>query len=403
MWKKIAIGSMTLIVAIFVALYWQINRAKTELAQFLNDHQITFTQLSLNLFPQPYLELTDVKWHDHKVRSVFAEKVNLQLDIATLFNPQKGHKQFTFQQAQFWYSGQTAPDLKNVNGQMSGEFFIESQQISFANLELHVAFDSPILLNTKQLQVSVQKGMIQQLSETESKAVLDYCNINGENFTFVNATLLRDKDSTLLSAQVSYLDNRPELQIDLSVKTIQENQQIIFTGKNIALVAWQNVFSLPQLFTGDMHASGEIILRNNKVQHGNAEIHIPQGQFKGINLFTLVAKYLPINYDEQSLQEKTLTTSFQNLHSHFSWDTRQLLLKQLAFISDKLTITGKGDVNLANMQCEIVLNLGLTDPQYQQFKLPIRFFDHCYSPQYKVEFNKHLRNQLKDLLKEKFR
>ncbi|MXN88527.1 hypothetical protein [Pasteurella canis] len=403
MWKKIAMSCIVIILAILLALYWQINHVKTIFAQSLNNSHISFNQLSLNFYPQPYFELTNVKWYGQKERSIFAEKINLELDVTALLNPQKSLKQFTFQQAQFWYSGQVEPDLKNVNGEIIGEFFIDEKQIRFANTHLKMTFEHPILFNTKQLQISVQKGVIQQLSETEFKVVLDYCKINGEDFTFVNATFSKSKESSLFSSQVAYLDNHPELQVSFSIKNLGENQQAVFTGKNIALASWQNVLSLPQLFTGYMDASGEVILQNNKVQSGHIEMDIPEGQFKGINLLALVARYLPINYDEQRLKEKALTTSFQNLRSRFSWDTRQLLLKQFTFISDKLAVEGKGDINLTNMQCEIVLNLGLTYPQYQQFKLPIRFFDHCYSPQYKVEFNQHLRHQLKDLLKEKFK
>ena len=53
------------------------------------------------------------------------------------------------------------------------------------------------------------------------------------------------------------------------------------------------------------------------------------------------------------------------------------------------------------MQCDVNLNLRANNEKYQEFVLPLRFFDNCYSPQYEVRFDKDLRNQIKHLIKRK--
>ena len=62
---------------------------------------------------------------------------------------------------------------------------------------------------------------------------------------------------------------------------------------------------------------------------------------------------------------------------------------------------GNGQVNLQSMQCDVNLNLRANNEKYQEFVLPLRFFDNCYSPQYEVRFDKDLRNQIKHLIKRK--
>jgi len=43
------------------------------------------------------------------------------------------------------------------------------------------------------------------------------------------------------------------------------------------------------------------------------------------------------------------------------------------------------------------------DEKYKKLALPIRFFDSCYAPQYKLNIDKNFRHQLKELIKEKLK
>ena len=55
------------------------------------------------------------------------------------------------------------------------------------------------------------------------------------------------------------------------------------------------------------------------------------------------------------------------------------------------------------MQCDIRLNIGMSNPKYRELSLPMHFFDTCYSPQYKIEVNKNFREQLKDYIKQRIK
>ena len=80
--------------------------------------------------------------------------------------------------------------------------------------------------------------------------------------------------------------------------------------------------------------------------------------------------------------------------------------KSKAEIQEKTTALlaeGSGAIDLDNVQCDVNLTLKSTNEKYKKLALPIRFFDSCYSPQYKVNIDQNFRHQLKELIKEKLK
>ena len=80
--------------------------------------------------------------------------------------------------------------------------------------------------------------------------------------------------------------------------------------------------------------------------------------------------------------------------------------KSKAEIQEKTTALlaeGSGAIDLDNVQCDVNLTLRSTNEKYKKLALPIRFFDSCYSPQYKVNIDQNFRHQLKELIKEKLK
>ena len=80
--------------------------------------------------------------------------------------------------------------------------------------------------------------------------------------------------------------------------------------------------------------------------------------------------------------------------------------KSKAEIQEKTTALlaeGAGAIDLDNVQCDVNLTLRSTNEKYKKLALPTRFFDSCYSPQYKVNIDQNFRHQLKELIKEKLK
>ncbi|MGC6360046.1 hypothetical protein ACNO7O_08485 [Bisgaard Taxon 45] len=403
MLKKIAISFCAVIVAIFALVFWQIDRFHSELTHSLNEKQVTFSEHHIHFFPQPEILLSNVKWQDKHARSVSVANMSLQSDFWSLLAPQKRIKQVRFEQMNIEYSGQQKPDLVGVNGQIEGDFLIDANQIHLANVLLTLRFAQPLLFNTQQLDIALNKGLI-KYSSSDWQMILDDIQVNGERFVFWQLDATKQPMMWSITSEMHYADSQPQLRFNLQLfNKVNAEQRLTFVGENIALTPWQKMLNLPHLFSGQADIAGELLLTDNKTEKGQLEIKIPAGQFNGLNLLALVTKYLPIHYDETRFASKEINTTFQHLQSSLAWDSTRLNLAKLTFQIDQVGVTGQGVINLNTMNCDVTLNVGLTVPQYQHFSLPIRFFDSCYSPQYKVEFKQHLRHQLKNLIKEKLR
>ncbi|HDR1021164.1 TPA: hypothetical protein QB352_000400 [Pasteurella multocida] len=409
MWKKLVVAFSVMIAFICILGYMQLQRVNDELTQRLQQQNITFQTLDFDLYPNTQLTLSDANWNnpqtDAKVRSIFAEKLHLELDFWSLLQPQNAVRKFSFENAKLWSNEKKEPEFSKIDGEITGDFFLEPQRFSFANAEFNIRFDKPILLNTKQIQLSVAKGEILRLAHLQYQFQWDYVRLNGEDFPFLKAKLnMMSPQQLELSGQIDYLNQRPSSTFALNTQVQSDAAKSLqIQGENIVAEQWLKVLDLPVLLTGTTAVSGNLLVEENQAKTGELNVAVQQGELKGLNLLTLVKKYLPINVDDQQLKEKNTDTSFDSMTANVKWDKNNAWLNQLTLKTKYIAVTGNGTADLATMQCDITLNLGLSQLEYAYFQLPIRFFDNCQSPQYKVEFNKNFRHQLKDLLKEKFR
>ena len=157
-------------------------------------------------------------------------------------------------------------------------------------------------------------------------------------------------------------------------------------------------FRLPVFAGGKGDIEAELQFDRLQPERGRFLINVEQGKLQGLNFLQLVSQYLPINYS----QTNELATPYERFIAVFRWHKQGLLIDDLHLRNKDLLIFGRGRVELDKMLCDVRLNIGIDEPQYQNLSLPMHFFDSCYSPQYKIEINKGLRDQLKHFLKEKF-
>ncbi|WP_424404862.1 AsmA-like C-terminal region-containing protein [Pasteurella sp. PK-2025] len=409
MWKKIVIGICCVVVTISLVIYYQIQRINAQLAQALQQHHVTFRHLDFALYPTTQLTLSDAYWQhpqqDAKVRSIFAEKLHLELDFWSLLTPQYAIKTFSFEKGKLWSNEQTAPEFSDLNGKLTGDFLIEPEQVSMMNMTFDLQLDRPLFFNTTQIQLSLTKGMIQRLSPLTYQLQWDDVQFNGEYFPLLKAKLeMASKQGLSLIGEIDYSAHQHPSHFSVSIQPQSESEKNLqLQAENLVLEQWLKVLNLPVLISGSASLSGQFRLVGQQAQQGHVEAMIQQGELKGLNLLTLVANYLPINLDKAQFSEKRTDTAFDKLNTNLTWQQQTLVLNALSFETKEVLVSGVGRVDLSNMQCDIKLNLALNQPNYSAFKLPIHFFDHCRSPRYKVEWNKQFRHQLKDLLKQKFR
>ena len=134
------------------------------------------------------------------------------------------------------------------------------------------------------------------------------------------------------------------------------------------------LLNFPNTLTGNTDFNIQLALTNSELTKGEFYFDAKNGEILGLNLLDMAAQYLPINY------------------------TSDLTSSRTALLAD-----GSGAIDLDNVQCDVNLTLRSTNEKYKKLALPIRFFDSCYSPQYKVNIDQNFRHQLKELIKEKLK
>ena len=98
------------------------------------------------------------------------------------------------------------------------------------------------------------------------------------------------------------------------------------------------------------------------------------------------------------------TTTFCITNRQFLLSSRNAVsYTHLNLKTTALLAEGAGAIDLDNVQCDVNLTLRSTNEKYKKLALPIRFFDSCYAPQYKLNIDKNFRHQLKELIKEKLK
>lgn len=95
-----------------------------------------------------------------------------------------------------------------------------------------MTFAKPILFNTQQLEIALQKGSIKQHSALDWQVIFDDVKINGEHFVLF--TLKATQQPTMLStvSELHYAHSQSQSQFDLQLfNKVNSTQRVRFVGK----------------------------------------------------------------------------------------------------------------------------------------------------------------------------
>lgn len=440
MWKKIGLVLLGVVIVLFGAIYWQINRAQTAVAQLLNEKDVRFEQLDLDFFPSPRATLTKIKYvNNHPF--IFADEAavsfsllealtgkfrvdEIRLQNGTIRNPDYQAVNLTLKPTALYVGD--APEVlralvtKNVPDELSNKwgFYLSSLSLQNTagdsvelvgdgritadgfggNLKLSVQLAKPAYNQNSTFGLELNKFYFKQVKPTNYRLVAESVTINNTGLGSVQAeiNMLTPQDKgyqvTLQTSAcrdcASYLTWQPT----------DKQQRLQFRTDNFPLQLLLKILKLPVFAEGESDVNADLLFDNLIPQQGKFSLNITDGKLHGLNILQLVAQYLPINYD----QDNPLDTRFEQFSAVYDWNKTRLLVEKLSLRSKELQISGTGKVETDKMQCDIRLNVGVTNPKYKDLSVPLRFFDSCYSPQYSIDVNKGLRDQLKNYLKDRF-
>lgn len=385
--KVIAIVSLLLCVVIaFLAL--KLSQIKQQAVAFLNKPPVELKAQSvrLQLFP-----LALSAYHS-------------QYQLTPQWQIEAGELQLLLDLSSIWGGDIKVASLRLVNGRLYSPQYKEAASLEQLNLTLNPtalwlgnlatlnsqAFNAQLAFYYKQQPYQLEIINAQWLShKAESYQVIaDELNINQARF-----------EQVAMQFQPTRLYFRSQ---QANLDFYQQPKGYAFVGKNIDIETFWAALAIRSIIAGRGDLQGVVQFENERIPVGELHFEINQGQIKGINLLNLMAQYFPINVNKQQWQ-KRLDTPFNLARATMLWDKQQLWVKQFDIQSDLVSLQGNGEVALFDGQCDFHTQLNLNHSRYQKISLPLHFFGDCHTPQYKIEINKNLRNQFKEMLKQRLR
>ncbi len=397
--KKIAIGLLIVLIAVFAFFYLRLNGFVNQINEQLSRRQIAVQSIELSFIPTPAITLSKVKYQQFSMASL-----NARLDLGQFIQGHAILQELSIREAKF---SDDAINSIDVDAQFSGLYLnnLLTRNLPFkSNGEIHINLAKPVYGNNRKFVFAFNKGNIS--SQQNGHYLLQFVDsrLNGQAIGYIESYLdLSEPDKSF----TAYM--RPDCQTSclatLKIAKQSRNGQssLNFFGNNFPIERLSKILSLPNTLTGNADFDIQLQFKQSLLSLGQMDFDVYNGELLGFNLLDLAAQYLPINYNQQLLDGKELNTAYQHLSSSASIDENKFRIQKLQLQAPLFEAKGQGEVNLAQATCDFEIGLSPTSEKYRRLTLPIHFFGSCYSPQYKIQFNKDVRDQIKALLKEKLK
>ena len=447
MWKKIGLGLFCLLILFagvaILLLNRQISKAEAELSELLQHQGMQVDLIETTFLPKPALHLRDLRFDSTKERSVFFKNIQTQFDGLALLTGRLKIANLEFNEGVIadsdwriekislkptalytdsigdlirflatktmeeevsdkWSFDLISAEVRNAVGDsfnLTADGIIATDGLR-GNLKLSVQLAEAAYNQNKTFELEMLKFRFGKHSLAKYAMIADSVSINNTGLGSVRAEFY------VPSAQ----DDSYRLALDPSAcrdctaslawqQQIGKKNQVQFRTMRFPLQSLLKILKLPVFGEGESEVEAKLLFERLIPQQGKFALNVADGKLRGLNILQLVGQYLPINYDESTLPD----THFEQFSAIYDWNKTRVLIEKTALRSKDLYITGSGRVNTDDMQCDIRLNIGMSNPKYRELSLPMHFFDNCYSPQYKIEVNKNFREQLKDYIKQRIK
>ena len=395
--KKIAISLLIVLFAIFAFFYIQLQQAKSLLTEQLTKRDIQLETVSISLFPQPVISLEKVKYH-----AIYAQKIEGKLPFISLVFGNPTIDEIQIQQARFTENALNSANIRMAFSDFALKQFLKKDLTFNGSNHIWVNLEKPIYGNTATFDFLFNKGNIALRQEGESLIQFDDVQFNHQKLGYIEIHADLTKPQKL---GIGYI--RPTCTTNclavLKFSSYLQKSAVNFSGKNFPLTQLLALLNFPQTMTGTSDFNIQLAFANSELAQGKFDFNARDGELLGLNLLDMAAQYLPINYNSDLTASRNMNTPYERFESSLSFENHLLKVDKISLKTTALLGEGSGAIDLDNVQCDVNLTLRSTDEKYKKLALPIRFFDSCYAPQYKLNIDKNFRHQLKELIKEKLK
>ena len=395
--KKIAIGCFAVLVAIFVFFYVQLQQAKTLLNEQLAQQGIIADEADFGFMPKLHFFIAQLTYQDITLKQIEgtlawlpllygdAKLEQVTVNRITLNENARNAAKITFNFSDF--------SLKQLPAR---EIHLKGDNL------ISVKLEKPIYGKNSQFDIRFSKAKISLQPHQESLFQAENVILNKQDLGYLEVHSNFEQPQKVLAAYIKPACMTACLAV-LKFNALGQESAVEFSGKNFPMEHLLTILSFPNTMTGTTDFNIRLAFKNAELTQGTFDFNARDGELLGLNLLDMVAQYLPINYNDDLLQGKNMNTAYQTFTSSLSLENNRLNVNKISLKTTALLGEGNGIIDLHKQQCDIKLNLSAVNEKYQRLSLPIRFFDSCYSPQYKLEINQDFRKQLKDLIKEKLK
>ena len=306
------------------------------------------------------------------------------------------------QQARFTENALNSANIRMVFSDFALKQFLKKDLTFNGSNHIWVNLEKPIYGNTATFDFLFNKGNIALRQEGESLIQFDDVQFNQQKLGYIEIHADLTKPQKLA---IGYI--RPTCATNclavLKFSSYLQKSAVNFSGKNFPLTQLLALLNFPQTMTGTSDFNVQLAFANSELAQGKFDFNARDGELLGLNLLDMAAQYLPINYNSDLTASRNMNTPYERFESSLSFENHLLKVDKISLKTTALLAEGAGAIDLDNVQCDVNLTLRSTNEKYKKLALPIRFFDSCYSPQYKVNIDQNFRHQLKELIKEKLK
>ncbi|AWX15070.1 hypothetical protein CEP48_02340 [Mergibacter septicus] len=308
----------------------------------------------------------------------------LLTDINAKVEPQAGWKVLKIQ-AQ-------AKDFNHNQFDLTGNLLPLENSIGLEKIKGIVELKKNILFPQKKITLEIAKGkfeyaptqylLLQQIKINQAEITQFELKSIKQGYHFTTQWNLKENLSgTVIKQQVN---NQEQLKIGINSNYF--NSEIL--SKLLGRESWVD---------GVFRFNSDIIWRNDMADYAEISFEsLLPGKIHNIGLAPLLSKYFKVLSHNQ--QDKNITI-FDKLGVKAVWQNQHFNLNNFQLSVAKINLNGHGIVEPNQNQCDFLLKTSTDDSRYQDIPISIHIFGDCRSPQYKIDLNETLKQNLRSRLK----
>ncbi|OOF67219.1 AsmA-like C-terminal region-containing protein [Rodentibacter caecimuris] len=402
MFKKIAIGLLIAITAIFLFGYIKLQQLQHNLSEKLVQQDIQFQQLNVNFLPKPIITLAKLQYSN-----VNAEQAEIRFNLFPLFPLMNVEsiqlKEINLKSIKFNEKSNNTADISAKFSDFTLDN-IRNKSITFSGTnEIHIKLAKPLYAQHRSFDVFFKKGKIEK-NQQYYHFILDHTELNQQPLGYIEGNADFSISEPIIYSKINGYNCQSPCSAQFYLAWNKNRRSVLnFSGNGFPLKQILALLRFPETLTGTADFNLHLAFDQSTMPTGYFRFNARNGELLGLNLIELVGQYLPVNYDQENLKNKSLNTRYKQFNTELSLQDNKLQVDKIQLKTTALYADGKGYADLLTMQCQANLTLSAVNLNYEKIALPIQFFGNCYSPQYKIDFNRNFRQDLKDLIKQKFK